>query len=131
MKRLCLLILCLAACRGDETLFSYGAANHVWTLEKLNGQPYEATATLTFPEPGILNGSAPCNGYSGQQTAPYPWFEARALAVTKRACPQLDAETRFLEALTAMTLSEVSGGILVLSNDAGDEMVFTTDLPDG
>lgn len=43
---------------------------------------------------------------------------------TKRACSDLDLESRFLAALREMTLSEVSGDILVLSTPAGREMVF-------
>ena len=46
------------------------------------------------------------------------------VAATKRACPDLAAENAYFTALQSMTLSEVLGNVLILSNDAGDEMVF-------
>ena len=60
-------------------------------------------------------------------TTPYPWFGATQVASTKMACPDLAAETKFFEALAAMTLSEVLGGVMILSNDKGREMVFKAD----
>ncbi|GGH38768.1 META domain-containing protein [Cribrihabitans marinus] len=63
--------------------------------------------------------------------APYPWFEVGALAVTRRTCPQMPAERRFLAALGEMSQAEVSGDILILRNAAGGEMVFTATGPGG
>lgn len=119
--------LCLTACMGDETVAGYGGANRVWLLTEVDGAPFAAQATLQFPEAGKIVGDAPCNRYSGAMTTPYPWFGATQIASTKRACPDLDAETKFFEALTAMTLSEVLGNVMILSNDAGREMVFKAD----
>ncbi|MGY3438240.1 MULTISPECIES: META domain-containing protein [unclassified Marinovum] len=119
-----LTVALLAACDSDETLTAYGAAETTWALQSLNGAPYPATATLTFPEPGRLAGQAPCNSFSGSHSAPYPWFDAGPLATTRRACPDLAAETAFLSALDAMTLAEVQGNTLILSNDTGGELVF-------
>lgn len=121
---LCALPL-LAACRGDETVAAYGGAGTVWVLQELDGSGFGSRATLTFPEAGQIKGNAPCNSYSGAMTVPYPWFETGPLAVTERACPEMAAETAFLAALQSMALSEVSGPLLVLSNEAGREMVFT------
>lgn len=111
-------------CSRDETVAAYGGADQVWTLTEIDGADFGATATLAFPGAATISGQAPCNSYSGSMDAPYPWFEARDLAVTRRACPDLALETRFFEALQAMTLAEVSGGTLILSNDKGREMVF-------
>lgn len=118
------LLSLLAACTGDETLSAYGAADKTWVLTEIDGQPFAARATLGFPEPGRLAGQAPCNTYSGEQTAPYPWFEARQILSTKAACKDLQQEQLFLSALSTMTLSEVSGDVLVLSTPEGREMVF-------
>ncbi len=41
------------------------------------------------------------------------------------ACPELAAETAFRQALRDMTLAEVSGDVLIPSNDQGHEMLFT------
>ena len=112
------------SCSSDETLSGYGAADTTWRLVSVNGAPFEAEATLTFPEEGRVQGEAPCNQFSGAQLAPYPWFQVDRLAVTRRACPELDAEAVFFEALSAMTLAEVAGDTLLLSNDDGKEMLF-------
>jgi heat shock protein HslJ len=121
---LVLIICAFAGCREDETLGAYGAAERVWRLTELDGAPFAQRATLTIPEAGKITGKAPCNSYSGAMTAPYPWFETGPLAVTRMACPELTAETRFFAALGEMTLSEVAGDLLILSNDQGREMVF-------
>lgn len=117
-------LLGLSHCARDETVSAYGGAGVVWTLAEIDGMPAAAPATLSFPEPGRIAGQAPCNGYSGRMEAPYPWFEITGLAVTRRACAALAEETRFLDALAAMTLVEVSGDVLILSDETGREMVF-------
>ena len=109
---------------SDETLSGYGAAGVVWELEELDGQAAPARATLSFPQEGQIQGEAPCNQFSGQQTVPYPWFKAENIAATRRACPHLQAEAAFFAALSEMTLAEVAGNVLILRNDAGREMVF-------
>ena len=108
----------------DETVSGHGGAGATWVLQSIDGTPFAARATLSFPQEGSLAGEAPCNRYSGTQTLPYPWFRAEALITTKRACPDLEAETRYLRALKDMTLVEVAGDTLLLTNEAGREMVF-------
>ena len=120
-----LLSLTVAACKPDETAHAYGAADQIWHLQEIDGQPFAATATLQFPEPGQISGDGPCNLYSGAMTTPYPWFETGNLAVTRRACPDMAAETAFFSALGAMREIEVSGDVLILRNSDGGEMLFT------
>lgn len=119
-----LLLLGLNACQPDETLARYAGEGSTWRLSEIGGAPARARATLTFTEPGALAGEAPCNAYRAAITAPYPWFELGPLAVTRRACPDLAAETAYLNALAKMTLAEVSGDTLILSNDDGDQIIF-------
>ena len=121
---LLLATLCLTACIGDETVAGYGGADRIWILEELDGAPFTARATLHFPETGMIAGEAPCNRYSGVMTTPYPWFAATRVVSTRMACADLDAEAKFLDALADMNLSEVLGDVMILSNDAGREMVF-------
>ena len=118
------LLSLIPACQADETLRAYGAADRVWTLSEIDGQPFAARATLTLSEEGAISGKAPCNGYSASMTVPYPWFEAGPIRSTKMACPDLTAEAQFFEALGAMTLSEVLGDVLILSTPEGRKMVF-------
>jgi len=126
MIRLALIagLLGLSQCGADETVAGYGGAGRVWTLTELNGAPFDARATLTFPEDGKISGQAACNGFSGPMTAPYPWFEVGDMIVTRMACPDLDKETAYLQALGQATQSEVADDTLILSNDDGLEMVF-------
>lgn len=118
-------LLLISACTGDETLSAYGAADKLWRLQSIDGTAYTAAASLRFPEPGTIEGQAPCNSFTGKQTAPYPWFSVEALAVTRAACPGLKAEAAFLQALQEMTLAEVSGDVLILTSGQGREMLFT------
>lgn len=130
MMRFSLLIVFLfliAACRQDESVRAYGAADKEWQLIELDGKPFDAKATLTFPEVGRIAGQAPCNRYAGSMTVPYPWFKAGPIAATKRACPDLASETAFFSALDAATLSEVLNDTLILSNTDGLSMVFKSD----
>ena len=108
----------------DETVSGFADTGAVYRLIELDGQRFDAKATITFPEEGRISGVAPCNDWSATQGAPYPWFAPGPIAVTRRACPDLLAETRFLQSLSAMTLAEVQGNVLILSNEAGLEMVF-------
>ena len=118
------LLLGLAGCAGDETISGFLDPASSWRLIELNSEPFTTDATLRFPEQGRITGAGPCNNFTATQSAPYPWIEIGPIAATRRACPELDAEATFFAALGAMTLAEVSGPVLILSNDAGAEMVF-------
>ena len=96
-----------------------------YRLIQIDGDPFNATATIAFPEQGVAKGTGPCNLWSARQTAPYPWLDLSPIAVTERACPDLDAERAFFDALAAISLAEVQGDTLILSNEAGAEMVFS------
>ncbi len=119
-----LLVVSLLNCSGDETLSGHGAAGKTWQLREIDGTAFDATATITFPEEGKIVGEAPCNRYFAAQLQPYPRFEAAEIGTTRRACPDLDRETAFLDALGAMSLAEVAQTTLILSTPEGREMVF-------
>ncbi len=121
-----LLMFTLTGCKYDETISGYVDQRAEWVLVELDGKPFPARATITFPSKGQIAGQAPCNRYSATQSAPRPWFEAGPVMSTKMACADLVAEQRFFKALGEMTLVDVLGNVLVLSNEAGREMVFRT-----
>ncbi len=123
MIRTLLAALALSSC-ADETISGYADRGSVYRLAEIDGDPFAAAATIAFPELGQASGDAPCNRWSAVQSSPYPWFELTAISVTRRACLALDEEGRFFEALGDMTLAEVSGDVLILSNETGREMVF-------
>ena len=122
-------LLLFEACEEDESISGYVSSESVWKLSALDGAAFSTNATISFPEPGRVEGQAPCNQYFGNQQAPYPWIALSEISATKMACPDLPAETNFLKALEEMTLVEVSGDTLILSNDAGREMIFKLDQP--
>ncbi len=121
-----LLMFTLTGCKYDETISGYLDQRAEWALVEMDGKPFPARATIAFPSKGRIAGQAPCNRYSATQSAPRPWFEAGPVISTKMACPDLAAEQRFFKALGEMTLVDVLGNVLVLSNETGREMVFKT-----
>ncbi|MDG1102746.1 MAG: META domain-containing protein [Ascidiaceihabitans sp.] len=121
------LLAFIPACQADETVRTYGAAAREWTLVEINGQPFNASATLTFPDGDTIAGKAPCNRYSANMTVPYPWFEVGLILATKMACGDLRKETEYFTILRQMTLSEVLGDVLILNTPEGKNMVFKAD----
>lgn len=117
----------LASYLADETITAYGGADVIWTLTEMDRAPFTARATLVFEDGGAVYGQAPCNRFRATQSVPYPWIEIGPIMATKMACPDLEAEDAYLTALQEMTLAEVSGPVLILSNDEGREMVFRAD----
>jgi heat shock protein HslJ len=126
MRRLLLTlpVLLLAACQTDETVSGYADPSVVYVLQELDGAAFPARATISFPEPGRVAGEGPCNRYTARQAVPYPWIQIGEIAATRRACPDLAAEAAYLAALRSVTLAEAAGDVLILSGDAGPEMVF-------
>jgi heat shock protein HslJ len=117
----------LAAYLRDETVSGYALRDTDYMLSEIDGAAPPARATIAFPGRGRITGEGPCNRYAAVQTAPYPWFVLDELSSTKRACAELEFEHTYLTALGEMTLAEAMGPVLILSNDAGREMVFRAD----
>lgn len=111
----------------DETISGFADSAAIYRLQELDGNPFLASASISFPAEGKVAGKAPCNSFRGEQTLPYPWINIEKIAATRRACPDLGAEAAFLRALEIATLVEVQGKVLILSNDDGLEMVFHAD----
>ena len=118
------LLFALPNCAGDETISGYADTTATYALSDIAGTAFIARAAIRFPTEGRIEGQGPCNAFSAAQTVPYPWFDAGAIMATRRACPDLPAETEFFAALSEMTLAEVQGDVLILSNEDGREMTF-------
>lgn len=108
------LLFGLSFCARDESLAAYGAADQLWVLDA------PQTLHLRFFAKGRVEGETACGPFSARQIHPYPWFGLTE--ITGCADPALSA-------LQAMTLSEVSGRNLILSNEAGVEMAFRATIP--
>ncbi len=124
------LALGLAACKKDETVAGYDG-DKTWTLVEVDGAPFSSPATLQFADDGKVSGQAPCNSYFSEQTKPYPWIGFGPIGSTRKMCPSMEDETLFFNALGEMSQAEVSGGVMILSNDAGRQMLFKTSKDDG
>ncbi len=109
---------------ADETISGYADPEAVYRLVESDGEAFPATATIAFPEPGRAQGTGPCNAWSAAQKAPYPWIELGPIAATRRACPDLKAENLFFERLAKVSLAEVTGTVLILTDEDGRELVF-------
>lgn len=118
------LLLPLAACLRDETISAHVTPEETFRLVSLEGAPVEPRVTIAFPARGQVVGEGPCNRYRARQTAPMPWFEIGAIAVTRRSCPELALEARYLSALGEMTLEERFADVLLLSDDAGRTLEY-------
>jgi len=114
----------LASCLKDETVSGYADPDAVYTLEELNGTPFDAPATISFPTAGSVRGKGPCNSYSASQSAPYPWLDLGPFAVTRALCSESPSEKLFFAALVEMTQIEAFAGVIILRSEAGGEMVF-------
>lgn len=127
MRAALAILLFLNLCQGDESLSAYGASDRNWVLTEINKEQIRPRVTIVFPEAGRIEGSGPCNRYTAKQLAPYPWFQVEEIAATKRACSELAFETEFFKSLGDMTISEISGKTLILTNDADQEMIFVSE----
>ncbi|WP_166418215.1 META domain-containing protein [Cochlodiniinecator piscidefendens] len=117
-------VLMVAACRADETVSGYIDTTATWSLSSLDGEAYLNSATIAFPTEGHVVGRAPCNSFTAEQSAPYPWISIESIASTRALCPEIEAESEFFELLQSMSIVEVSGRILILTNEAGVQMTF-------
>lgn len=121
--------LLLTACPKDETISGYADQQATFALQELDGRPFAASATISFPAEGEVRGTGPCNGFSAEQTVPYPWFQLGPIRATRRGCADLAYESDFFAALGEMTLIEALGDTLILRNEVGREMVFRAVQP--
>lgn len=124
MKILLPLLVCLplTACKADDAVPAPGM---VWELKKLDGALFSAAATISFPEPGVVAGKAPCNSYRGAQVGTMPAFATEGIAATRRACADLALESAFFQSLDRMRHIAITGKTLTLSDGQGGEMMFT------
>ncbi len=87
----------------------------VWQVVLVDGKEPGWTATLNLSEPGQLFGQAPCNRYSAPLTQEGRSFRLGNLAATRMACPQLQAEDRFLGLLRLIEAADHRAGLLLLT----------------
>lgn len=112
----------LAAADGYDP---FADRDTVWVLQVLNGEPFEADTTMNFAEPGRVAGKASCNNFSGPLLSDYPEFEIGMMISTRMACPDMESEQVFLDALATMKGIVATEEVLYLTGPDGNEMIFT------
>ena len=89
-----------------------------WQLVQLGGVTYTPETerfTLLFGEENHLSGIGACNRISGSYTAGEKnALSIGPLAATRMACPGLEQEQRFFEALRTTTHYDMDGPLLLL-----------------
>lgn len=135
------LALCAAGCstngvEGADVGFDAASMQgSQWELVSLDGAPVIESGskpTITFPEPGRINGSASCNRYSGSAQVTSGGKLALsapdAIAVTRMACAEAalnEQELRFLQLLGGAGQMKLQGDRLsIQSGDQVDALVF-------
>lgn len=93
-------------------------------LIAIDGVPVAAPTTLSFQGPDRVGGRAPCNSWFAAFVGPFPDFALGPAGATRMACPELEQENAFFNALAAVTAASLEGPVLVLSNPAGLRMSF-------
>jgi heat shock protein HslJ len=111
-------------------------AGTLWALERLDGAPFEARAVMAFgrDEAGepLLRGEGPCNvfrGIYGVETPEGGMFDAGPFAATRRACPDLAAESAFFAGLEGAVRAEIVDGRLILEGPDDARMEFSDQGP--
>ncbi|MGR3320896.1 MAG: META domain-containing protein [Pseudooceanicola sp.] len=117
-----LALVALAGCFDDS---NFPSDDVIWVLTEMNGQPVTFDATLKVSQDGTLSGLAPCNRFNGNWFLSDSGLTIGPLATTRRACPEMEAETAYLTALQAATEVSPAGEQLDLSG-GGQTLVFRT-----
>jgi len=80
------------------------ALDGAWQLTALNGRAESSGITLELGADNNASGRAPCNRYFGTYTAGSDFsFSLPRVGATRRACPALNLEREYFNALSAAT----------------------------
>ena len=124
-------VILVAGCRSVETpsggqptaISITSLVGTSWVAEDINGQGVlaQAQSTLTFVSAQQIAGRAACNQYFGSVELVGGTAHLRPAGTTRMACPPavMEQETRFLDALGAVSTFRFDGGKLLLLDDSG------------
>jgi heat shock protein HslJ len=130
-RRLLAAALLLAACGETASqapeprpLPARSLTGQTWVLDRLGAEAIERPVTATFAA-GRVTGVAPCNSFSGPYAAEGTALRIGPLAATRRACPDLALEGRFLDGLGRTASARFTAAQMELLDAAGAPlMVF-------
>jgi len=96
-----------------------------WQLIEQGGSAVEAFVTLNFAEQGNVGGNGGCNVYGGSYSLDGDAITFEGIFSTMMACPELDVEQAFFNALSSATTFTLSGDRLIIRyGDADEQLVF-------
>lgn len=104
--------------------------NTRWRLVQLNGNDVEIAESssdvymILRPEENKVNGYAGCNNFFGIYETSERILRFSKIGATKRACPDLDLETEFLNALQSTEEYKIEGDQLTLYSDGEPIALF-------
>jgi len=114
-----LAIFCAASPALTETSRS-DTLKGEWHLIGAQGLRAPAPLSLSFDTGGHkFAGKAPCNHFFGSTTGDLPTLILSKIGATRMACPDLQTETSYLTALSAVTTAEIKNDRLILSGPDG------------
>ena len=124
IRRILAVAVCLMACGPNLAGAKDGAAERVFALHSIGSTTVTTRVTLEFADDNRVVGAAPCNRYSAQQTAEAPDFTLGPIAATRRACPDLELETRYFRALEDASTITQDEKTLTLHGENSETLVF-------
>lgn len=116
-------------CRAYQKKYRRPLTGTTWQLVQLDGrslQPAEGRYTLTLSaDEGRISGTGGCNRLAGPfETDKNRTLKFGPLITTRMACPDLEQEQRFLQALASTTHYDMDGPLLLLLSDGEIRAVF-------
>lgn len=131
-------LLALAACTPSDpgADLTPEALSRDWRLVAWSDPgPLPPRATMDLRDPARAVGQAPCNRWFGAVEGPLPAFRIPMAGSTRMACPDLEAETRFLAALSQVeraaldSPAQAEGPRLILTGQQGLRLEFLPQTP--
>lgn len=136
MRTLAVLALAagLAACQdaGERSAAMLQPGDR-FAVVRIDGAPAPDGVTLEVGADGRIAGRAPCNRYSARLTESGGAMAAGALVMTRMACSdpaRTLAETRFGQAMGAVTAARRTGGGIALIDPEGRERLGLAPVAD-
>jgi heat shock protein HslJ len=128
-------LLAVLACEGSVNAQADSPGTLIgttWLAENIeqNGATEGVQSTLEFPEEGKVAGSGGCNRFQGSLTADREHLFGM-LATTRKMCPppQMEQETRFLQALGKATRLERKDSVMLVYGEGSEPLLKLSLMP--
>lgn len=125
--------LALIACKPEiataDPLDAFGQGIE-WRVTEIAGTPVPEgmSVTMAIREAGLIGGSGGCNRYNGRITVVDGALHLGELAGTRMMCPpeQMQVEQSFHSTLPRARLSQITDGVLELTDAGGKVLIRAT-----